>query len=297
MNRGDLTPAFRGTLEREGYIFLGWEPEVAKIVTASVVYTAQWYDLDKLYNTPAVTVNGLNTVDHLSYIVGRGDGTVDPNGTITRAEVATIFFRLMDDDFRTAHWSTSASYADVADGAWYSVAVATLERAGAIRDTAAGGNFRPDEPITRAELAVMAAQFAKVTGGIVPAASFTDVGRNHWAAEEIALVEYAGWIKGFSGYYRPEDNLTRAETMAVVNRMLQRGAEVENMLPGTAAFTDLRPSEWYYETVLEATSSHTYIRTGVLLTDENFRGEKWTGVLDYPDWAAMEQAWAQAAQK
>lgn len=113
---------------------------------------------------PTVTVKGLNTAYHVAYIVGIGNGKVNPLGTITRAEVATIFFRLMDDDFRTKYWDNDSSYADVADDAWYDVAVATLENAGVIKDTAAGGSFRPTDPITRAELAVMAAQFAAVAG-------------------------------------------------------------------------------------------------------------------------------------
>lgn len=244
----------------------------------------------------SVSVKGLNTTDHVAYIIGNDAGLVNPLGTITRAEVATIYFRLMTEEFREEHWSNTNSFTDIPADAWYNVAVSTLEAADVIKDTQTGGQFRPTELITRAELAVMAAQFCTVTGNI-PETSFKDVPKTHWAAKEIALVEYAGWIEGDAGCYRPDENLTRAECMTIVNRMLHRGAENENMLPNMVTFPDNQDTEtWYYDAVQEAVNSHTYTRTKVQLTGENFYGEKWTAIVEAPDWAALEQEWAAAAQ-
>lgn len=245
---------------------------------------------------PTITVKGLNTVDHVAYIIGYEDGTVRPNGTITRAEIANIFFRLMTDEFRNANWSTDNRFSDVPDNAWYTMAVLTLDAAGIIIDSD-DGSFRPNEPITRAELAVMAAQFCTITGRI-PATSFKDVSAEHWAADEIALIEYAGWIEGYEGYFRPDDTLTRAEAVTIVNRMLHRGAENNNMLDGMITWVDNNnPEAWYYSAVQEATNSHDYVRTNVLLSGEQFRGDRWTELLEATDWAAMEKAWIEANSK
>ena len=292
---GTDTPAFQGRPWRRGYVFLGWKPVVAKTVTADVTYMAlwKWNHSDKVEEDPTVNVRGLNTVDHVAYVVGRGNNSFVPTGTVTRAEAATMFFRLMTEEFRNHYWDGEASYADVADTAWYHVAVATLEEAGIIRDTAKGGFFRPNEPITRAELAVMAAQFCTITGEI-PEASFRDVSSRHWAADAIALVEYAGWIEGYNGKYRPEDTITRAECVTIINRMLNRGAEAEDMLPGMVTFVDVASNAWYYEAVQEAANSHTYTRTKQNLTGESFRAERWLTVEEAPDWSALEQAWAAA---
>ena len=204
-----------------------------------------------------------------------------------------MYFRLMTEQFRSQYWCDTNSFVDVADTAWYNVAISTLENAGVIKDTVTGGAFRPNDPITRAELAVMAAQFATVTGTI-PTTTFVDVPANHWAAKEIALVQYAGWIEGYLGYYRPEDNLTRAECVTIINRMLKRGVEAEHMLEDMVTFVDNVYGEWFYEAVQEAANSHDYGRTNVILTGEKFFGEKWTILLQAPDWAALEQAWADA---
>lgn len=243
---------------------------------------------------PTVKVKGLDTVNHVNYIVGVGDGLVNPLGTITRAEAANIFFRLMTEEWRELYWSDESSFADVDGGKWYSVAVATLEKAGVLTDTAAGGLFRPNEPITRAELAVMAAQFCTITGKI-PAATFKDVDKSHWAYDEICLIEYAGWIEGDGkGNFMPDALLSRAECVTIVNRMLTRGAEPENMTEDMVTFTDnADESKWYYAAVQEAANAHEYVRTGKKLTDEDFKGERWTKTLPATDWAALELAWAQ----
>ena len=303
-----------------GYHFTGWTNSDGVTVTGSVMsgftpgatytFTAQFTrnytppsaDPDPKPNPnpdPAeesdspITVKGLNTVDHMAYIIGIGDDRVNPLGTITRAEIANIFFRLMTDDFRNANWSTDNRFNDVPNNAWYSMAVLNLDKAGIITDSDEG-NFRPTDPITRAELAVMAAQFCTITEK-VPATSFKDIPADYWAADEIALIEYAGWIEGYNGCFHPDDNLSRAEAMTIVNRMLHRGAEKEHMLDGMTTWVDnADSSQWYYNAVQEATNSHDYTRTNVLLTGEQFHGDKWTELLEATDWAAMERAWINA---
>lgn len=241
---------------------------------------------------PSVVLSDrLDKTQHLAYIVGVGDNLFNPMGEVTRAEAVTMFFRLMDEKMRTQFWSEEGTFADVDSTAWYNVAVATMEKAGIIKDTATGGNFRPDEPITRAELAVMAAQLATVTGEI-PHTDFKDVSRDHWAAREISVVAYAGWIGGYEGNYRPEDNLTRAECVTIINRMLERGAEAAFMLEVEDVFADVSRDDWFFGAVMEAAVSHYHTRTDMQLSGENFLGEKWTALQQNPDWAAMEQIWS-----
>ncbi len=291
---------------RHGFDFDGWlEPADVVIsedtmsqftVGETYVFTAMFSRDrgDRPAAEPTVKVKGLNSDDHVAYVVGRGEGMFDPMGKVTRAEVATIYFRLMTEEFRTEFWTDVNSFSDVVGTDWYNVAISTLENAGVIQDTVTGGEFRPNDPITRAELAVMAAQFATVTGKI-PETSFKDVDKDYWAYDEIKLIECAGWIEGYRGYFRPDDNLTRAECVTIVNRMLKRGAEEDNMLEDMVIFLDnLDQDMWYYEAIQEAANSHDYTRTKVKLEGENFNGEIWTVLLDAPDWAALEQAWSQA---
>jgi len=291
---------------RHGFDFDGWlEPADVVIsedtmrqftVGETYVFTAMFSRDrgDRPVAEPTVKVKGLNSDDHVAYVVGRGEGMFDPMGKVTRAEVATIYFRLMTEEFRTEFWTDVNSFSDVVGTDWYNVAISTLENAGVIQDTVTGGEFRPNDPITRAELAVMAAQFATVTGKI-PETSFKDVDKDYWAYDEIKLIECAGWIEGYRGYFRPDDNLTRAECVTIVNRMLKRGAEEDNMLEDMVIFLDnLDQDMWYYEAIQEAANSHDYTRTKVKLEGENFNGEIWTVLLDAPDWAALEQAWSQA---
>lgn len=297
VDSGASTPAFVGTPNRFGYKFTGWSPAVAETVTADVTYTAQWQRI--VFNTPApsVIVTGLNTTDHVAYVIGRGNDMFVPGANVTRAEAATMFFRLMTDEYRTLYWDDECSYSDVKADAWYNVAIATLENAGAIDDTAAGGKFRPNDPVTRAELAVMAAQFCTTTGTI-PGASFLDVTPSHWAYREISVVQFANWIEGYNGKFRPDDNLTRAECVSIINRILQRGAESEDMLEDMVTFKDnMNTAMWYYEAIQEAANSHDYSRTGKILTGEHFVAEKWTALKKAPDWAALEKAWAEVAKK
>lgn len=292
---GDATPAFDGTPSRIGYTFKGWEPEVSETVTESVVYVAQWERNREPITpvgptAPSVKVKYLNTEDHVAYIIGYENGTIRPRGEITRAEVATIFFRLMTDKARNQYWTTENDFNDVAEGQWFNLAVSTLNAAGVIVD-AEYGNFRPNDPITRAELAVMAAQFCTVEGKL-PKTSFTDVSKDHWAIDEIKLIEYAGWIEGYpDGTFRPDATITRAEAITIINRMLERAVEDSDMLEGMLTFIDCPTNEWFYEAVQEATNSHDYKRTKEEVEDYGYCYEIWTELEERPDWAAMEKTW------
>ena len=229
----------------------------------------------------------LNTGDHYAYVMGYPDGTVRPNGSITRAEVSAILFRLLSDKTRDEYFTTESSFTDVKAGAWYNNSIATLEKAGVIVDTAKGGAFRPNEAITRAELAAMLAQFsdAKPVKGV----KFSDVSAEHWAYEAIAIAAKMGWIEGYpDGTFRPDATITRAEMMTLVNRALERVPSDEDHLLSKRVmltFPDCKSSDWFYIAVQEATNSHTYERAA---TEKN-GDEQWTALRANRDWTQLEK--------
>ena len=209
---------------------------------------------------PALT---LNTEDHFAFINGYPDGSVQPEGNVTRAETAAILYRIMGDECQSYYKTNSSSYSDVARGDWYNTYVATLENAGVIVDTRTNGKFRPNDAITRAELASMIAQFAGLESA--SAAKFNDVGSRYWAAEEIAIAAKMGWINGYpDGSFRPDRNVTRAELMAMVNRALGRTPKsAGDLLSGMKTWRDnANVNAWYYLDVQEATNDHTYTKSG-----------------------------------
>ena len=209
---------------------------------------------------PALT---LNTEDHFAFINGYPDGSVQPEGNVTRAETAAILYRIMGDACQSYYKTNSSSYSDVARGDWYNTYVATLENAGVIVDTRTNGKFRPNDAITRAELASMIAQFAGLESA--SAAKFNDVGSRYWAAEEIAIAAKMGWINGYpDGSFRPDRNVTRAELMAMVNRALGRTPKsADDLLSGMKTWRDnANVNAWYYLDVQEATNDHTYTKSG-----------------------------------
>ena len=228
----------------------------------------------------------LNTGDHYAYVMGYPDGTVRPNGSITRAEVSAILFRLLSDKTRDEYFTTESSFTDVKAGAWYNNSIATLEKAGVIVDTAKGGAFRPNEAITRAELAAMLAQFsdAKPVKGV----KFSDVSAEHWAYEAIAIAAKMGWIEGYpDGTFRPDATITRAEMMTLVNRALERVPSDEDHLLSKRVmltFPDCKSGDWFYIAVQEATNSHTYERAA---TEKN-GDEQWTALRANRDWTRYE---------
>ena len=237
-------------------------------------------------STPTVEIPdddalGLNTTDHFAYIVGYGNGEVRPQNNITRAEVATIFFRLLTDDVRDENLTKTNRYSDVAATSWYNTAVSTMTKAGIV-DGYPNGTFRPDAPITRAEMAKIISLFAKLDKS---ESRFSDIA-GHWAEAYIRLAAGNGWIAGYpDGTFGPQRNITRAETMTLVNRVLNRQPETEDdLLPNMTVWTDnANPKAWYYLAVQEATNSHYYeFKT-------NSQYEKWTELRETRDWKALEQ--------
>lgn len=212
----------------------------------------------------------LNRDDHFAYIKGYPDGTVRPEASLTRAEAAAILYRVMEKSCVERFHAESSSFRDVPDGKWYTTYVATLEKAGVIVDSK-DGNFRPNDAITRAELASMLAQFANVTGGTN---TFSDVPATHWAADYIAAAVRSGWIQGYpDGTFRPEQTIKRAEMTAMVNRALGRDPQsASDLLEGMKTWKDnADPTTWFYLDIQEAANGHTYARkTG---------GEYWTGLV------------------
>lgn len=225
---------------------------------------------------------GLNTTDHFAYIVGYGNGEVRPQNNITRAEVATIFFRLLTDDVRDENLTKTNRYSDVAATSWYNTAVSTLSSMGIITGYP-DGTFRPNAAITRAEFAAIAARFDH--DGDKTAAKFSDIA-SHWAKDEISIAYNNGWITGYpNGTFGPQRDITRAETMTLVNRVLNRQPETEDdLLPNMMVWTDnANPKAWYYLAVQEATNSHYYeFKT-------NSQYEKWTELRETRDWTQLEK--------
>ena len=233
---------------------------------------------------PLAELPGLNTVDHFAYITGYEDGTVRPEGYISRAEVATIFFRLMTDEYRETYWSTSNLFTDVTVGSWYNNAISTTANVGWITGYP-DDTYRPNNYITRAEFATIAARF--LSEEYDGENMFTDIG-GHWAAEYINRAARAGWITGYAGEFRPNDYITRAEAVTLINRMLDRAPDADHMLANMVRWPDNPETAWYYEAIQEATNSHDYDRETII----DF--ETWTELLPNRDWAALEEVWAQA---
>ena len=246
------------------------------------------------YNTPITPIPepdnspvGLNTEDHVAYIIGYEDGTVRPGANITRAEVATIFFRLLTDETRESYWSQSSGFTDVASGAWYNNAVSTLTRAG-ILDGYEDGSFRPNASITRAEFTKIAVSFFKHVGG-ASANPFSDVPDSAWYAEFVKAAAELGLIDGYEdGTFRPNAPITRAEACTIVNRTLGRAPDKDNLLPEHEMLTwpDNSRDAWYYAQIQEATNSHDYQWLGAI--------ELWTAKLAERDWDALEKEWSNA---
>lgn len=233
----------------------------------------------------------LNTEDHYSYIIGYSDGTLQPYGTITRGEVATIFFRLLTDDSREEWWSQVNDYSDCNSDLWCNNAISTLSNMGII-DGFSDGTFRPYAKITRAQFAKIAVGFFETTREDYQG-YFTDVDIDAWYTEYVEAAARVGLIEGFNdGTFRPHTNITRAQACVIVNRALGRAPDEDRLLDEDEMITwpDNNPDDWFYADMQEATNSHDYTWTTV----SGDKVENWTDKLPQRDWAALEHAWSTA---
>ena len=226
----------------------------------------------------------LNRDDHVAYIMGYPDGTVQPEGEITRAEACTIFFRLLTDSSRDYYFSKTNDYTDVNAGDWFNNAISTLSNAGIVTGYN-DGTFRPNQPITRGEMAKIIANFANLNKGTK---SFTDLS-GHWSKTYVELAAGNGWIAGYpDGSFRPDQKITRAETVTMINRVLERVPAKELRLLSRSimlTFPDNNPGDWYYIAIQEASNSHEYQRS----VYETAGDEMWTKLIDNVDWTKLEK--------
>ena len=249
-------------------------------------YEEETTEIDWNVSKSIIAAACLNTKDHYSYLIGYSDGTVRPNGRITRAEVATIFFRLLTDDARQRNWSSENNFSDVSADKWYNNAVSTLCHMGVLGGYS-DGTFRPNAPITRAEFAKIAVSFSQANGSAVYS-YFTDVKTTDWFAPYVTAAKDSGLIEGYSdGSFKPENRITRAEACAIVNRVLGRKPSKSHMkISGRIDWPDCTTADWFYEAIMEATNSHTY--------QMGKRVETWNDKLPQRDWAALEKIWSRA---
>ena len=264
---------------REGYTFTGWYADkglserITEIkMTANKTVYAGW----EATGVPS----WLNGKDHFAYVIGYSDGTVRPLDHISRAEVGTIVFRLLDPEIRNENLTTANTFEDVDEGMWCNTAISTLARLGIVNGRSAQV-FDPDASITRAEFAAICARFDG--SGVKSDSSFTDIS-GHWAEDEIERAAALGWICGYTdGTFRPNNRITRAEVMTMINRMLQRLPEEENdLLPDMNIWPDNQPDDWYYLAVQEATNSHDFSRKSDRIH------EHWNNMTADPDWKQYE---------
>ena len=262
------------TPTRESYTFTGWYADkelTQKISSIKMTSEKTVYAGWKASTVPDM----LNGDDHYAYVVGYSDGTVRPNANISRAEVATIFFRLLKEEVRDGNLTAENAFTDVTDGQWHNKAVSTMAKLGIVKGRRAD-SFDPDASITRAEFAAICARFN--TKPVENSGSFSDIS-GHWAENEIERAAAFGWISGYpDGTFRPDARITRAEAMTMINRVLCRMPQSEsNLLDSMVTWPDNKPSDWHYLAVQEATNSHDFDRQGEV-------GESWTKLTSVPDW-------------
>ena len=264
---------------RSGYAFTGWysDKKLTKLITDDVKVNTSVVTIYAGWRKSSVPAM-LNGDDHFAYIQGYADGTVHPDNNITRAQVATIFFRLLDEDVRDDSLTTYNTFTDVSADYWANTAISTMSELGVIQGYS-DGTFRPNAFITRAQFAAICARFDDtVKRG---SSDFTDID-GHWAEAEIERAATLGWIQGYSdGTFRPNNNITRAQAMTMINRVLCRLPEDEDdLLRGMNTWTDCNPGDWCYLAVQEATNSHDFQHRGVY--------ESWTDLNRDPDWSKYE---------
>ena len=266
------------TPTRESYTFTGWYAD--KALTQKITSVTMNSDKTVYAGWEATGVpDKLNGDDHFAYVVGYSDSTVRPNANISRAEVATIFFRLLKADIRDGNLTADNDFSDVSDGQWHNKAISTMAKLGIVKGRRAD-RFDPDASITRAEFAAICARFN--TKPVENSGSFSDIS-GHWAENEIERAAAFGWISGYpDGTFRPDARITRAEAMTMINRVLCRMPQSESdLLDSMVTWPDNKPSDWHYLAVQEATNSHDFDRQGEV-------GESWTKLTSVPDWTRYQ---------
>lgn len=266
------------TPTRESYTFTGWYAD--KALTQKITSVTMNSDKTVYAGWEATGVpDKLNGDDHFAYVVGYSDSTVRPNANISRAEVATIFFRLLKSDIRDGNLTADNEFSDVSDGQWHNKAISTMAKLGIVKGRRAD-RFDPDASITRAEFAAICARFS--TRSVENSGSFSDIS-GHWAENEIERAAAFGWISGYpDGTFRPDARITRAEAMTMINRVLCRMPQSESdLLDSMVTWPDNKPSDWHYLAVQEATNSHDFDRQGEV-------GESWTKLTSVPDWTRYQ---------
>ena len=262
------------TPTRESYTFTGWYAD--KELTQKISSIKMTSDKTVYAGWEATGVpDKLNGDDHFAYVIGYPDGKVHPKGNISRAETATIFFRLLKADIRDGNLTADNGFSDVANGQWHNKAISTMAKLGIVKGRRAD-SFDPDASITRAEFAAICARFN--TKPVENNGSFSDIS-GHWAENEIERAAAFGWISGYpDGTFRPDARITRAEAMTMINRVLCRMPQSESdLLNSMVTWPDNKPSDWHYLAVQEATNSHDFNRQGEV-------GESWTKLTSVPDW-------------
>ena len=266
------------TPTRESYTFTGWYAD--KALTQKITSVTMNSDKTVYAGWEATGVpDKLNGDDHFAYVIGYPDGKVHPKGNISRAETATIFFRLLKADIRDGNLTADNEFSDVSDGQWHNKAVSTMAKLGIVKGRRAD-RFDPNASITRAEFAAICARFS--TKPVENSGSFSDIS-GHWAENEIERAAAFGWISGYpDGTFHPDARITRAEAMTMINRVLCRMPQSESdLLDSMVTWPDNEPSDWHYLAVQEATNSHDFNRQGEV-------GESWTKLTSVPDWTRYQ---------
>ena len=266
------------TPTRESYTFTGWYAD--KALTQKITSVTMNSDKTVYAGWEATGVpDKLNGDDHFAYVIGYPDGKVHPEGNISRAETATIFFRLLKSDIRDGNLTADNDFSDVSDGQWHNKAISTMAKLGIVKGRRAD-RFDPDASITRAEFAAICARFS--TKPVENSGSFSDIS-GHWAENEIERAAAFGWISGYpDGTFHPDARITRAEAMTMINRVLCRMPQSESdLLDSMVTWPDNKPSDWHYLSVQEATNSHDFNRQGEV-------GESWTKLTSVPDWTRYQ---------
>ncbi len=256
---GDPTPAFGPEPPaRLGYTFMGWSPKVAKTVNGDATYWAMWRPNIPIHPpvTPVEPSPALNYDDHVAYIIGYPDGNFYPNKNVTRAETATMIFRLLTEARQKEIYTTVNGFSDVDASKWYNEYVSSMANGGYVEGYP-DGTFGGDKMITRAEFVTILVRFFGLTDADC---IFSDVSTSHWAYRYIATATAYGWLLGYEdGTFRPDQAITRAEAVTVINRMLNRGVNETSNIGDAKTFPDtMDPKKWYYYEIIEAANYHEY---------------------------------------